>query len=338
MGNSAITLSDHKKIFVGYFQSWSEPWMSDVKKLQLANVASYVNIVVISFMRPDATYEKGSYKLGKKDDLTGLEFSVDGEVIKNAIALLKQKNPQTKVLLSVGGSGYRERNRYEALLNDNQHIQAIVDVVEDFGFDGVDICFEPYDYAQCSADASGIIHCNTDELYSGVVKKVRERLQRPHLLTIAAWSVGAYGEGQWTKSQPSGLPLTGLLINLLRKQADDIDLLNIMSYNASAKYDPQEALAAYRHYFPKGKIVMGIQVPPDDWPLDEAQRYVYTIAKVGELAQVVLDKNADGIMLWSLQKSLDVKEDQNNPNPEMIAKEVCKIFSLGNCQQPLFSN
>jgi hypothetical protein len=95
-------MADNNKTLVAYFQSWSEKWSDDPKKLQLANIASYVNMVIVSFLKPDATYEGGNKLSG-----TGLDFSADGVVVKDAIAYLKSKNPNIKVLVAVGGATYQ---------------------------------------------------------------------------------------------------------------------------------------------------------------------------------------------------------------------------------------
>lgn len=92
-------MADNNKTLVAYFQSWSEKWSDEPKKLQLANIASYVNMVIVSFLKPDATYEGGNKLSG-----TGLDFSGDGVVVKDAIAYLKSKNPNTKVLVAVSGA------------------------------------------------------------------------------------------------------------------------------------------------------------------------------------------------------------------------------------------
>ena len=313
----------------GYFASWAQPWAARPEELQLANIAAYVNRVLVSFMRPNATYTKGSYELGGRDELTGLEFSVEGKFIKEAIAILKQKNPDTKVLLSVGGDAYSQTGYFETL-----NPQAIVDVVEDFDFDGVDICFEPWRQATCAADAQGKISCTTDKLFRDSVSKVRYVLPRPYLLTLSTWSIGAYGEGQWANAQPK-LALTGLMLDLLRSpEAQLIDQINVMSYNAGSDYDPQEAMLAYQQYFP-GDITMGVHVPPEPYAPPGADKNVYTLTKVRELAQAVLDQDAAGRMLWYLQHPQE-EPTADNPSPEMMAKAICQVLSLGDCNQPLF--
>lgn len=329
-----------KKQLVGFFQSWSEKWTANPSQLQLSNVAPYVNRVIASFMMPNAVYIKGSYSLGMNDKGTGLEFpEINGSHIhiKEAIALLKQKNPGTKVLISVGGDSYSKPGYFEAL-----NPQAIADVVEDFGFDGVDICFEPYRYfepptnARCAIGANGQMSCTTDALFRTTVSKVRSVLPQPYLITLSAWSIGAYGEGDWANAKPANLPLTGLMLDLLRSpEAKLIDQINVMSYSGGSEYDPQEALAAYQHYF-SGPITMGIHVPPEPYAPPGTEKYVYTLAKVRELTQAVVDRNAAGVMLWSLQLQPEGTPTEDNPTPEMIAQTACKIL-FPCCSQPLFS-
>lgn len=305
-----------EKTFVGYFQSWSEKWSDRPEQLQLANIAPYVNMVIVSFMRPDAIYH-GNFNLAD----TGLDFSADGAVVKGAIAALKQRNPKTKVLVAVGGATYHNF----AALNPS----AIASVVQDFGFDGVDIDYEPFDTAQCSV-VDGQVTCTSDAEYRRIVREIRQVLPKPYLVTVAAWSIGAYGEGQWATSKPQGA-LTGLLLNLLRSpDADLIDQINVMSYDAGPDYSPEEALAAYQNYF-KGKIVMGVEVPPEGWG-----GHVYTLTKVQQLNQAVIDRQAAGTMLWSLQKPPNGTPTEDNPDAEMIARTTCEVLSLGNCTQSLF--
>ncbi len=307
----------NKFTLVGYFQSWSEKWASEPKQLQLANLPPYINMVIVSFMKPDANYQNN-----KNLSETGLQFSADSQVIKRAIALLKQRNPKTKVLVAVGGATYTNF----AQLNP----KSISNVVKDFGFDGVDIDYEPLN-SQCSS-SKGKISCTSDTEFRKIVSQIRQVLPKPYLITAAAWSIGAYGEGKWANAQPRG-EKTGLMLNLLRSpEGNMIDQLNIMSYDAGPTYNPEEALIAYQNYF-KGKIVMGVEVPPEAWGGN-----VYTLAKVRSLAQSVVNKNAGGLMLWSLQKQPNGTPSDNNPNAEMIAKISCQILSLSNCQQPLFGN
>ena len=313
----AIANTTNEKTLVGYFQSWSEKGVSNPEYLQLANVAPYVDVVVVSFMKPDATYNKGSYDLTK----TGLQFTANGKVVKDAIALLKQRNPNTKALVAVGGFTY---TNFEQL-----NPTVVTNVVKDFGFDGVDIDYEPTN-PQCSS-SNGKVSCTSDLEFRRVVSQIRKALPKPYLITAAAWSIGAYGEDKWANAQPLGMK-TGLMLNLMHSpESKMIDQLHVMSYDAGITYNPQEALAAYQNYF-KGRVVMGMEVPPEGWGDN-----VYTLAKVRSLAQDVVNKNTSGLMLWSLQKQPNGTPSDNNPTAEMIAKTACQALSFNNCQQPLFS-
>ena len=137
-----------EKVFVGYYQSWSEQWTNNPQQMQLVNIAPYVNTVIVSFMQPDASYKKGSYNLAE----TGLQFAADGKIVKDAIALLKKRNPKTKVLVAVGGQTYTNF----AQINP----KAIAKIVKDFGFDGVDVDYESTN-ARCSS-SNGKISCTSD--------------------------------------------------------------------------------------------------------------------------------------------------------------------------------
>jgi chitinase len=70
--------------------------------MDLANTPSYINVVAVSFAKPDCTYSKGSFMLSG----TGLQFSSEGATVSAAIAALKTRQPNTRVLLAVGGATY----------------------------------------------------------------------------------------------------------------------------------------------------------------------------------------------------------------------------------------
>ncbi len=56
---------------------------------------------------------------------TGLQFSSSGDVVRDAIATLKRRQPNTRVLLAVGGATYTAFNA--------MNVQCIKDIVSDFG-------------------------------------------------------------------------------------------------------------------------------------------------------------------------------------------------------------
>jgi chitinase len=308
--------------FVGYYQSWSSTWATDGSTTDLAKLPSYVNVVNLAFMQPDTTYQKNSFNLAG----TGLQFNyANGQVLKQAVAALHQSNPNTKVMVSVGGSSYTNWAGLNA--------RAIADFVVDYGLDGVDIDFEPSSPG-CALGSDNLMHCQTDNAFISYVQALRTLLPSPYWITIAGWSVGAYGQDQWVSAQPPS-QYTGMVLGLLRSPAaSQLDMVNVMSYDASNSYDPSVALAAYSHYF-AGPIAMGVEVPPEAWG-----GHVYSVSQVKQLAQAVvntatLQHTSPAMMLWSLQKQPSGTPSPSNPSAQMMATEICTDLGLSNCSAPL---
>jgi chitinase len=307
--------------FSGYYQSWSSQWVSDGSKSDLANLPSYANVVILSFMRPDATYAKGSFNT----TTTGLEFSYDGTVLKQAINTLHQKHPNTKILVAVGGSAYTNWNQFNP--------KAISDFVTDFGLDGVDVDYEPTTPG-CNLGNDQLIHCAIDSAFQSYIQGLRALLPKPYWITLAGWSIGAYGQDQWINAQPKG-DFTGIELPLFRSIAgQEIDMVHVMSYDAGTTYNPSEALTAYTHYF-RGPISMGVQVPPEAWG-----GHVYTLEEVIALAKSVIATASEqhkpaAMMLWSLQKKPNGTASPTNPNAQMIATTICNELGLTGCSDPL---
>jgi chitinase len=297
------------KLFVGYYQSWSDSWKMSGADTVLAHLPSYLNVVNLSFVMPDTTYVAGSLNLR---GTTFLDVPYDGPTLKDAIAALHQKNPGTRVMVAVGGATLYNWGNFQP--------EKIAQLVSDFGFDGVDLDYEPA-VPNCMV-GGGKVACPSDAEFISVVTRMRAAMPRPKWISIAAWSVGAYGEGQWANALPMGSASTGLSLAMLKdaQASAALDLINVMSYDASPAYDPVQALAAYQHYF-KGRIAMGVEVPPEAWG-----GHVYTVAEIDTLADAVNQSNAAGLMLWSIQKAGPVQS---------FATEMCARLALGNCSAPL---
>ena len=148
---------------------------------------------------------------------------------------------------------------------------------------------------------------------------MRAALPKPYWVSIAGFSVGAYGEGQWAAAPPAS-SYAGLSLAVLKQAGSALDLVNVMSYDAGPSYSPTQALQAYQHYF-SGKITMGIEVPPEAWG-----GHVTTLAEIDTLAAAVNASGAAGLMLWSIQK----------PGPaQQFATEMCNKLALGGCSTPM---
>ena len=293
------------KLFVGYYQTWSDSWKADGADTVLARLPAYVNVVNLSFAQPDMNYAVGSLSLSG----TGIGLPYDGPTLKAAVAALHQKNPGTRVMLSVGGATFPNFASFNT--------GAIAAFVKDFGLDGVDIDYEPAN-PSCTV-VGGTVSCPSDAEYVSVVKSMRAALPAPHWISIAAFSVGAYGEGAWASAPPSSA-YGGISLAVLKQAASSLDLVNVMSYDAGPAFDPVQALHAYQHYF-SGRIAMGVEVPPEAWG-----GHIETVAEIETLAGAVNASGAAGMMLWSIQK----------PGPaQEFATAMCLGLALGGCDTPM---
>jgi chitinase len=296
------------KLFVGYYQTWSDTWKATGAETVLARLPGYVRVVNLSFMQPNASYASGSLSLSG----TGVGVPYDGPTLKAAVAALHGNHPDTRILVSVGGATFTNWSAFDA--------HAVAAFVADFGLDGVDIDYEP-SQPNCS-NAAGTVSCPSDAEYVGVIHAMRSSMPRPKWLSIAAWSVGAYGEGAWANAPPTGSAYLGIALAVLKDGAASaaLDLVNVMSYDAGNAYSPAQALQAYQHYF-RGPIAMGIEVPPEAWG-----GHTETIAEIDALANTVATSGGAGLMLWSLQKT---------GSAQQFATEICSGLGLSSCSAPL---
>lgn len=254
-----------------YFESWSSVWSSIASSFDLTNIPSPINIVLLAFATPACNYIQGSYSWKG----TGLDFSSDFHIVKNSISLLRQRGIVT--MLSVGGASYS----YDTFNPDN-----IAALVKDLGVDGVDIDWEPSDGANSASQLGPII------------QGMRSSLETSSLLSIAAFSVGAYVD-HFSNGTPSGGPYVGMSAPGLISNGHQLDFVNIMSYDASNEYDPTYAFKAYRDLY-KGPLLLGFEIPPESWG-----GHVITLPEVKKQSQFILtdDNENNGVFTWSYQKT-----------------------------------
>jgi len=311
-----------KREIVAYYQSWSGSWASEGKNHSLANLPPYITTVLLSFVRPEASYRSGQNSwVG-----TGMDFSADFHVVRDAIRSLKHKNPGTKVLLSIGGATYVNWRQANA--------GAIAALVRDLGADGADLDYEPTE-GVCSWGTGGN-SCPGDQEFISLIRQFRAALPRPYLLTTAAWSTGAFGPGQYAASRFAGNLVGanfGLYVNPLKEVGQDFDAVYIMSYDAGGPaapagnatgYDPKLAFDAYRAIY-QGPLMLGVEVPPEAWG-----GHVSTPQEAQDRAQYVIDHGGNGMMIWSIQKS-------GHPSASAFVQAMCTTLQLPRCDLSLGS-
>ncbi|MCW0181204.1 MAG: glycoside hydrolase family 18 protein [Zavarzinia sp.] len=309
-GLAAPARAGEARPFVVYHESWLERPATGGIATTLAFMPPYANIVVLSFARPDLVYP-GALDIGG----TGLEYQFSGTILREAIALLKRGNPGTRVLLGVGGDGYKEGwPAYDPV--------AAARLVADLGADGIDLDYEP-PRPDCRPSAeAGRMVCASDASWRDLVRRTRAVLPRPLMLSIPVWSVGAYGEGEFAAARPVS-PYTGVMLDLLRSpEAASVDLLSIMSYEAGPQFDPAQAFRAYRQYW-QGPLTIGINVvssiPGDDWSLPRIEAMLSTLATVD-------DPGAGAMLYAALQRTSD-----GSPDGRRKLQAICLGLGLGAC-------
>ena len=270
--------------------------------------------MALSFAKPDLNYAGGLDLAG-----TGLEYRPSGTVIRDAIALLKARNPATRVLVALGGSTYTGWDKLAPA--------AIGRLVRDLGADGVDIDFEPPSPA-CSPQA-GTVRCASDALILDVVRRLRAELPRPFVISLAGWSVGAYGAGDFATALPPS-PWRGLLLGLFASPAArELDLVSIMSYDAGPAYDPAQAFRAYRAVW-KGPLALGISVMPSS---QGGPRF--TVARTAQLLRTVANDPLAGAMLYALLETPPGPPGPDNPDYRALSVAICVSLARPGCDAPL---
>lgn len=209
-----------------YFPSWSCLWTSSAAECPISKLKlKYPQLthVFIAFSKPDLTYSKNSFSN------TGLEFSSDFNVIRDAIKFLRTQ--KVLVFLSVGGGAYWNSRQ---LFN----ISATINLANDLEVDGIDIDYES------TGDGT--------ELTSHLINL---RSQYPKKIFFAGWSTGAF---------PRDGAYSGSAIDALKKVGHLIDGVNIMAYDAGPNYSPQIAFSAYRALY-GGTLLLGFLVGQPGW-------------------------------------------------------------------------
>lgn len=307
---AAAPPSPPPRVIVAYHDSWAEPAATNPALTSISRLPAYVDILMLAFARPDLTYANDLDLAG-----TGLEYRMGGETLRAAIAALRQRNPGVKVLLSVGGATYRGWRRL--------NLDGIVALVRDLGLDGIDWDYEP-NHPDCRTGADGHITCVTDRSWEALVSLGRTALPRPALITVSAWSVGAYGEGAFAQAQPRS-PYTGSMLWLRRSPlAREIDLVSINAYDAGPTFNPREAFEAYRAIWP-GRLALGVEV-----------RYTGgagpfpTLTQAETLARAVARDPMGGMMLYAwLMKP--PKDAGYSPDGAGLAGALCRGMARTGC-------
>ncbi len=301
-------------LFMGFYESWKELPGGSPRITRLAQMPGGIDLVAIGFVKPDLTFD------GTHLASTGIQTPFDAPMLAQSIAALKAKNPKTKVLLSVGGSGYNGSW-------PNFSPEPVARLVKMLGADGVDIDLEPArpDCSQIKLNDGVTFHCASEILWQRAIKGMREQLPRPYILSVQGWSVGAYGAGKFADDLPFSA-WTGSMLWLGRMpEAKEIDVVAVMAYDAGPTLDPQRVFAAYRAIWP-GHLLLGLNVPEP--PSKEAP---FTVARLKKLAAAQRQEQQGGIMLYAVTDDIVDGLSMNKPDGALAAQAICEGLGRSGC-------
>jgi hypothetical protein len=213
-----------------YFESWACPWEAKAEDLDLAKIDQKINLVNIAFVKPDCTYKKGSMRW----DGTGLDFSMDFFVVKDAIAILKKRG--VCVMLAVGGGAYWSTSKY-------CNYQGCVDLMSDLGCSGIDI-----DWEVGIKDAQSLVD----------VIPLFKKIIGSGYISFCGFSTGA------NPATPNDTTYSGMNLPAIKAHADKVDWINCMEYDAGKGFDVRGSYMNYRSVY-KGPLNFGFEIGFQGW-------------------------------------------------------------------------
>ncbi|MDH0864304.1 glycosyl hydrolase family 18 protein [Mitsuaria sp. GD03876] len=346
------------RAYTGYYMTWSAPWFSTTGKTpaeiyassHFARMPATYTHVMVSFADPNFQW-KG---LAANDWTgSGIQFNSKPSDVKDAIAVLKQRN--IKVLLAVGGATYHNWSPLaaEGAAGSGPITTALAKVINDLGFDGLDVDYE----------ADGDV-----PRYANAIRAMRNAVKLAggdRLLTAATWSTGAD-----CIAATAGDPACNGKVSywggsagrerVLAKQHPDaiaaLDMINVMTYDARfERYDPVLAYQENRALFPAKTIVSpGLQPAPESWAgamlvvkdadaqcvgskvlQDQYGNNVdkpYSVERLMKAVREYAGPNRnprDGAMIWSIQKkATGLCGAAPLASPGTVGKEVATQLSL----------
>ena len=215
--SGAIQAQSPKPVLIGYLHNWNS---TAAPFISLDQVNPDYDIINIAFATPVASP-------GGKMQFLPVQQSVPGFV--NQIKSQQEKGK--KILISVGGGADPVYIRTQKDKND--FVSSMNNILETYGFDGIDIDFE----GSSLAISGGTINAPVDSSIIYTIEGIRDimknyslQFNKKMMLTLAPETVHVQGgQSKYTGFWGAYLPV----INALR---DSIDFLHVQLYNSGTMY------------------------------------------------------------------------------------------------------
>lgn len=155
----------------------------EAEKFVIAYVTSWSDVIPDPLSMTHINYAFGHVN----ETFDGIR--IDNPERLRRIAALREKNPDLKILLSVGGWG---SGRFSEMVSSDSTRYSFCNdanrVVRDYGLDGIDI-----DWEYPGSPGGGISHAPTDvDNFSRLMRDLRAAIGNDKLLTLATYAGGRY--------------------------------------------------------------------------------------------------------------------------------------------------
>lgn len=292
-------------IVVDYWPSW----FSNSERSDLANTPDHVDVVNLAFALPDG---KGS-----------LIWADDNHPKRTKEVIQQLKKRGKKVLLSVGGA--TAKAWHLDTVDMKKFAENIKKTIEDYGLDGVDLDHEIPSEIQDRDTVKKLVK-QRDEKLCVLIQHLRKLMPKSqYLITYAGWSIGAYGGKGHEHTEWDNNPRKGMDIGLLSRVSNDIDWVNVMSYDAfdttlKRPYNPFEAIQAFSSLMGNrpDKVCLGVIVGKQSWPINT----VTSTKVVRPWLKSAVERRYKGLMFWYLRNDVQGETGEANGSFAKLLGEV----------------
>lgn len=254
-----------QRLAVGYLPSWAINWFDtgSASQSQIATVSDIYTHVIISFAKPDATFN------GTDWTNTGIQFSSNPAAVRAAVDTLHLRGK--KALLAVGGATYNSWDGLAAeqgtAIGATVHKKALYDLMVALDLNGLDVDYE--------AD-SDIARYRKAVL---ALREVVDAAGADKALSLAGWSTGAdctavttadpWCAGQaisyWGGHAGRELQVFRALITAGHAVEGLFDFVSVMSYDGGrSRFSPITLWNNYRKIY-AGPLALGMELAPESW-------------------------------------------------------------------------
>ncbi|EUD74042.1 hypothetical protein YYG_01138 [Plasmodium vinckei petteri] len=314
-------LEEYKKrkqgIIAGYYGSWNSQGVSGK---QMTHSNPHVSVIYISFARINMNYDASRPYNGLQKFLQkkhGLEFETYG-MMANEIQRIRKARPDVIIILSLGGETYMLD-----ITKEIDYIPQIVNMVNNFDLDGVDIDWEP------NGSFNNLNELAFSNYYIKLIDLIRSNISKDKLISISGSSNAALScvsvresfckdeetpyNTQYLSEQmgvngelykAATMLSTGTFVNVFNTAKDKIDLVFIQTYNLETS-NPDIMLDMYLSHLYYGKkyditVFLGFSIEQNRGGFSPDNKKLVEL-----VSKAIHDNNhqfnrADGVGIWHL--------------------------------------